>query len=102
MYKCRGLRESLISTLSFINNQRSQNLLPCHVFSYFELPGSEAVALERNSHGSNIVEDLLDASVVKSHCDPIHHLKLLNIVIPPILLQQILMEQSIYEGVHNW
>jgi hypothetical protein len=66
------------------------------------LPGGEAVALERNSHGSIIVEDLLDASVVKSHCDAIHHFKVLNIVIPPILLQQILMEQSIYEGVHNW
>lgn len=47
----------------------------------------EAVALKRRcAHRSIIVEELLDASVVKSHGDAIYHLKFLNHVIRPVSL----------------
>lgn len=61
----------------------------------------EAVALKRGSHRFIIVEELLDAGVVKSHGDAIYHLKFLNSVIRPVSLQQIRMEHRIREGVHD-
>lgn len=60
----------------------------------------EAVALKHCSHKSIIVEEMLDATFVKSHGDAIHHLKFLYPVIP-ISLQQIRMEHRIREGVHG-
>lgn len=61
----------------------------------------EAVARRHCCHKSIIVEEMLDADVVKSHGDAIHHLKLLNPVIRPISLQQIRMEHRIREGVSS-
>lgn len=64
----------------------------------------EAVAQTRYSHGYTVIqEELLDNStVIKSHGDAIHHLKLLSPVIRPISLRQIQMEHRIREGVHSW
>lgn len=61
----------------------------------------EAVALKHCIQKSIIVEEMLDAGVVKSHGDAIHHLKFLNPVVRPISLQQIRMEHRIREGVHG-
>jgi len=62
----------------------------------------EAVSLKHHGRGSVIVKELLDAgTVVKSHGDAIHHLKLLTLVIRPVSLRQILTEHRIREGVHN-
>lgn len=60
----------------------------------------EEVALKRRDCRCVIVEELLDAGVVKSHGDAIHHLKLLNPVIRPVSLQQIQMEHRIRDGLH--
>jgi hypothetical protein len=60
----------------------------------------EAVALKHRGHGLVVVKELLDAgTVVKSHGDAIHHLKLSKPVIRPISLWQIRMEHRISEGV---
>jgi hypothetical protein len=40
-------------------------------------PSLEAVALERYGHGSIIVEELLDAGVVKCNGDAIFHLDIM-------------------------
>lgn len=73
----------------------------------FVLPPSvvqawEAVALKRGGYGSVIVKEVLDGTVIKSHGDAIHALKLLSPVIRPVSLRQIRMEHRIREGVYKW
>jgi hypothetical protein len=58
--------------------------------------------MERYGHGSIIVEELLDAGVVKSHGDAIFRLGFLKPVVRPVSLQQIRMELGIREGVYKW
>ncbi|KAI0836554.1 hypothetical protein F5Y06DRAFT_305293 [Hypoxylon sp. FL0890] len=56
----------------------------------------EAVALEHGGDGSTIVKELLGAgSVIKSHGDAIHYLKISKPVIRPVSLQQIRLEHNI-------
>jgi hypothetical protein len=58
----------------------------------------EAVALEHRSQGVVIVKELLDAAVVRTHGEAIHHLKLLTPVIRPVPLWQIQLEHMVREG----
>ncbi|KAL3478451.1 hypothetical protein BJX99DRAFT_245588 [Aspergillus californicus] len=60
----------------------------------------EAVALKRGLGSTIVVEELLDAgTVIRSHGDAIHHLKLLNPVIRPASLRQIRMEHRIRKEI---
>ena len=62
----------------------------------------EAVALKHRGQGSVIIKEFLDvSSVIRSHADAIHHLKLSIPVIRPISLRQIRMENRIWEGVYT-
>ncbi|KAJ5778681.1 hypothetical protein N7520_001927 [Penicillium odoratum] len=61
----------------------------------------ENVAPKHCSHNPIVVEEMLDADVIKSHGDAIHHLKFLDPVIRPISLRQIRMEHRVREGLHG-
>lgn len=58
----------------------------------------EAVAEKHGGLGTVLVEELLDAdTMIKSHGDAIHHLKLSTQVIRPASLRQIRMEHGVRE-----
>ncbi|RJE24170.1 hypothetical protein PHISCL_03489 [Aspergillus sclerotialis] len=62
----------------------------------------EAVAFKRGGNGSTIVKELLDSTIIKSHGDATHHLRLLNPVIRPVSLRQIRMEHRARMGEYKW
>lgn len=56
------------------------------------------VAPKHYSHNPMVVEEMLNAELIKSHGDAIHYLKFLNLVVRPISLRQIRMEHRMREG----
>ncbi len=64
----------------------------------------EAVARQQHSLGLTIVEDVLsdsDGVEIKSHGDAIHYLNLSSVVIRPISLRQIRIEQVVRDRGHD-
>ncbi|KAJ5949272.1 hypothetical protein N7454_000856 [Penicillium verhagenii] len=62
----------------------------------------ENVAPKHCNRNLIVVEERLNADIIKSHGDAIYHLRSLNPVIRPISLHQIRMEDRIREGLHIW
>ncbi|KAH9907472.1 hypothetical protein F4778DRAFT_542154 [Xylariomycetidae sp. FL2044] len=60
----------------------------------------ESVALKHGGHGCDVVEELLDVDI-NCHGDAIHYLRLSNLVVRPISLQQIRMEHRARKRVSN-
>ena len=61
----------------------------------------EAVAVGRCGCGCVVAGELLDAGVVGSQGDAIHHLGFSNPVVRPVSFQQMRMEHRICEGVYG-
>jgi hypothetical protein len=58
----------------------------------------EAVVNQHDDWSLDLVQEELDEAAIESHADAIHHLGLSGIVIRPVLLQQIWIEQRALKG----
>ncbi|KAH7159821.1 hypothetical protein B0J13DRAFT_580996 [Dactylonectria estremocensis] len=85
-----------LQTMEIWNGRKGQAML----FKYQLIGGVQPASL--TCRGTVVVKKLLDSgTVIKSHGDAIHYLKLSKSGIRPVSLQQIRMEHRIREGVHN-